>query len=131
MDLKTGNIRRLYFKYLSPSLFSGLVMSIYSLVDMIVVGQYEGAAGTAALACISPFWTLFCCLSVLFGNGGAVLFSTARGAGKKYESNLAFTVSFLLICTASLFVWLVIFFFDKSLLRLFVADEQLLPLALE
>ena len=79
MDLKTGNIRRLYFKYLSPSLFSGLVMSIYSLVDMIVVGQYEGAAGTAALACISPFWTLFCCLSVLFGNGGAVLFSTARG----------------------------------------------------
>ncbi len=131
MDLKTGNIRRLYFKYLSPSLFSGLVMSIYSLVDMIVVGQYEGAAGTAALACISPFWTLFCCLSVLFGNGGAVLFSTARGAGKKYESNLAFTVSFLLICTASLFIWLVIFFFDKSLLRLFGADEQLLPLALE
>lgn len=131
MDLKTGNIRKLYFKFLFPSLLSGLVMSIYSLVDMIVVGQYEGAAGTAALACIAPFWTLFCCLSVLFGNGGAVLFSAARGAGKKYESNLAFTVSFILICTASVFVWFLLFFFDEPLLRLFGADETLMPLALQ
>lgn len=131
MDLKTGNIRKLYFKFLFPSLLSGQVMSIYSLVDMIVVGQYEGAAGTAALACIAPFWTLFCCLSVLFGNGGAVLFSAARGAGKKYESNLAFTVSFILICTASVFVWFLLFFFDEPLLRLFGADETLMPLALQ
>lgn len=58
MDLQTDNIRKIYFKYLCPSLFSGLVMSIYSLVDMIVVGQYEGAAGTAALACIAPFFFL-------------------------------------------------------------------------
>lgn len=48
MNLLTGDVRKLYMKYLLPSLFSGLVMSIYSLVDMIVVGQYEGAAGTAA-----------------------------------------------------------------------------------
>lgn len=131
MDLRTGSIRKLYFKFLYPSLFSGLVMSIYSLVDMIVVGQYEGPAGTAALACISPFWTLFCCLSVLFGNGGAVLFSSSRGEGKRYESNLAFTVSFVLICGATVFIWLAIFFFDKSLLRLFGADEELLPLAMQ
>lgn len=131
MDLRTGSIRKLYFKFLYPSLFSGLVMSIYSLVDMIVVGQYEGPAGTAALACISPFWTLFCCLSVLFGNGGAVLFSSSRGEGKRYESNLAFTVSFVLICGATVFIWLVIIFFDKSLLRLFGADEELLPLAMQ
>ncbi len=44
MNLQTDNICRIYFKYLIPSLFSGLVMSIYSLVDMIVVEQYEGAA---------------------------------------------------------------------------------------
>lgn len=58
MDLKTGNIRKLYFKFLFPSLLSGLVMSIYSLVDMIVVGQYEGAAGTAALALHRPLLDL-------------------------------------------------------------------------
>ncbi len=130
MDLQKDNIRKIYFKYLFPSLFSGLIMSIYSLVDMIVVGQYEGAAGTAALACIAPFWTFFCCLSVLFGNGGAVLFSVAKGEGNETDSKRAFTVSFLLICVVSAVVWLAILLFDRPLLQLFGADDSLMPLAL-
>lgn len=89
MNLQTDSISKIYFKYLVPSLFSGLVMSVYSLVDMIVVGQYEGAAGTAALACVSPLWAFFCCLSTLFGNGGAVLFSRAKGEGQEKESPAA------------------------------------------
>ncbi len=130
MNLQTDHIRRIYFKYLIPSLFSGLVMSIYSLLDMIVVGQYEGAAGTATLACISPLWAFFCCLSTLFGNGGAVLFSNAKGEGREEESRAVFTVSFLMLCGAAAVVWFVIAMFDESLLRLFGADDTLLPLAL-
>ena len=130
MDLKTAVVRKAYFKYLCPSLFSGLVMSMYSLVDMIVVGQYEGPAGTAALACIAPFWTFFCCLSVLFGNGGAVLFSIAKGKGDREDSCLAFTVSFFLICIVTAMVWGVIFFFDEPLLRVCGADDSIMPLAL-
>lgn len=130
MNLQTDSIRKIYFRYLLPSLFSGLVMSIYSLVDMIVVGQYEGAAGTAALACVSPLWAFFCCLSTLFGNGGAVLFSNAKGEGREKESRAAFTVSFLLICAVTVVVWFVIAVFDEPLLRLFGADDTLLPLAL-
>lgn len=130
MNLLTGNVRKLYMQYLLPSLFSGLVMSVYSLVDMIVVGQYEGAAGTAALACVAPFWTFFCCLSVLFGNGGAVLFSEAKGKEQTTESRAAFTVSFVLICSISIIVWAAIAIFDEPLLRLFGADDSLMPLAL-
>lgn len=110
MNLLTGTSESCIRKYLLPSLFSGLVMSIYSLVNMIVVGQYEGAAGTAALACVAPFWTFFCCLSVLFGNGGAVLFSEAKGRGQTAESSVAFTVSFALICSISAIVWAAIVF---------------------
>lgn len=130
MELQTGNIRNIYFRYLVPTLFSGLVMSVYSLVDMIVVGQYEGPAGTAALACVSPLWPFFCCLSTLLGNGGAVLFSNAKGEGNERESRTAFTVSFILICVISAVVWFVIAVFDEPLLRLFGADDALLPLAL-
>lgn len=130
MNLQTDNIKKIYFRYLIPSLFSGLVMSIYSLVDMIVVGQYEGANGTAALACIAPLWPFFCCLSTLFGNGGAVLFSNAKGEGNVKNSRAAFTVSFILICISSLIVWIGIIMFDEQLLRFFGADDTLLPLAL-
>ena len=130
MSLLTGNIRKIYFRYLVPSLFSGLVMSVYSLVDMMVVGQYEGPAGTAALACVSPLWAFFCCLSTLFGNGGAVLFSKAKGEGREEESRAAFTVSFVLVCSVSAAVWFVMAVFDEQLLRLFGADDALLPLAM-
>ena len=126
MNLQTGSIRKVYFRYLFPSPFSGLVMSIYSLADMIAVGQDEGPAGTAALACEFPLWAFFCCLSALFGNGGAVLFSKAKGEGKAKESRAAFTVSFLLVCAVSVAAWFVIAVFNEPLPRMFGADGTLL-----
>lgn len=42
MDLLTGNVRRLYFKFLSAAFGSALISSIYGMVDMAMVGQYQG-----------------------------------------------------------------------------------------
>ena len=50
MELLRGNIKTLYFKYLSAAFGSALVSSIYGIVDMAMVGQYQGPDGTAALA---------------------------------------------------------------------------------
>ena len=50
MDLLCGNIKTLYFKYLSAAFGSALISSIYGIVDMAMVGQYQGPDGTAALA---------------------------------------------------------------------------------
>lgn len=50
MDLLTGNIRTLYFKFLSAAFGSALISCIYGMVDMAMVGQYQGPDG-AARAC--------------------------------------------------------------------------------
>lgn len=50
MDLLRGNIKTLYFKYLSAAFGSALISSIYGIVDVAMVGQYQGPDGTAALA---------------------------------------------------------------------------------
>ena len=50
MDLLRGNIKTLYFKYLSAAFGRALISSIYGIVDMAMVGQYQGPDGTAALA---------------------------------------------------------------------------------
>lgn len=49
MDLLEGNVKKLYFKYLSAAFGSSLISTIYSLVDMIVVGQNQGPSGTQHL----------------------------------------------------------------------------------
>ena len=50
MDFLNGKIKTLYFKYLAAAFGSALITSIYSIVDMAMVGQYHGPEGTAALA---------------------------------------------------------------------------------
>ena len=42
MDLLAGNVRNLYFKFLSAAFGSALISSIYGMVDMAMVGQYQG-----------------------------------------------------------------------------------------
>lgn len=54
MDFLNGNIKTLYFKYLAASFGSTLISSIYSIVDMAMVGQYHGPEGSAALCFSAP-----------------------------------------------------------------------------
>lgn len=54
MDLRSGEIKLLYFKYLASAFGSALISCIYGVVDMAMVGQYEGPGGTAALAVVAP-----------------------------------------------------------------------------
>ena len=76
-----GNIGTLYFKYLSAAFGSALISSIYGIVDMAMVGQYQGPDGTAALAVVAPVWNVIYSLGLLMGIGGSVIFSTKRGSG--------------------------------------------------
>ena len=49
MDFIKGNMKSIYLKYLGAAFGSALITSIYSIVDMAMVGQYQGPDGTAAL----------------------------------------------------------------------------------
>lgn len=76
MDFLTSKIKPMYFKYLRAAFGSALISSIYGVVDMAMVGQYQGPEGTAALSVVSPIWNLprsrFClagslmCLGIIF-----------------------------------------------------------------
>lgn len=94
MDLLTGNVRRLYFKFLSAAFGSALISSIYGMVEMAMVGQYQGPDGAAALAVVAPVWNIIYSLGLLTGIGGSVLFSARRGGGQSdSEANEYFTAA--------------------------------------
>lgn len=50
MDLLRDNVRAGYRKYFLAAFGSALISCIYVVVDMAMVGQYQGPDGTAALA---------------------------------------------------------------------------------
>ena len=131
MDFLTGKIKPMYVKYLSAAFGSALISSIYGVVDMAMVGQYQGPDGTAALAVVAPIWNIIYSLGLLMGIGGSVLFSTLRGVSEKNQrqSNEYFSAALIGVTFLAVLSWLGVVSLDWKLLALFGAEETLLPLA--
>ena len=106
MDFLTGNIKRIYFRYLSAAFGSAMITSVYSIVDMAMVGQYHGPDGTAALAVVAPVWNIIYSLGLLMGIGGSVIFSAKRGAEQKDGAeNQYFTMAVLGSVLLAVLAW--------------------------
>lgn len=131
MDFLTGKIRSLYFKYLVAAFGSALMTSIYSIVDMAMVGQYHGPEGTAALAVVAPIWNIIYSLGLLMGIGGSVIFSTLKGKAQNtsVNENEYFSTAVIGAIILSFVAWVVVIFFSNELLLFFGAEKNLLSLA--
>lgn len=131
MNFLTDNIKPIYCKYLAAAFGSALITSIYGIVDMAMVGNYQGPEGTASLAVVMPVWNIIYSLGLLMGIGGSVLLSTLRGESRDNlrRSNEYFTAAVIGAVVLALLVWVGLVFFDKQLLTLFGAKDNLLPLA--
>lgn len=129
MDLLQGRVGQIYFKYLSAAFGSALIGAIYSIVDMAVVGQYQGPEGTAALAVVAPVWNIIYSLGLLMGIGGSVLLATAKGRGERRTQNEFFTAALLGTVVLAAGTWVLVGCFETPLLRLFGAEDALLDLA--
>ncbi len=97
MDLLRDNVRTIYRKYFLAAFGSALISCVYGVVDMTMVGQYQGPDGTAALAVVAPVWNVIYSLGLLTGIGGSVLLSAKRGSGAagQAEANEYFTTAVL------------------------------------
>lgn len=131
MDFLNDSVKPIYFRYFAAAFGGAMISSIYGLVDMAMVGQYQGPDGTAALAVVAPFWNVVYSLGLLMGIGGSVIFSTLRGQSRENtgESNAYFSAAVIGSAALSGVIWLGFILFDRELLTLFGAKDGLLPLA--
>ena len=130
MDLLNGNIKPMYFRYLSAAFGSAIITSVYSIADTAMVGQYHGPQGTAALAVVAPVWNIIYSLGLLMGIGGSVIFSTRRGSEKSGGGeNQYFTAAVIGAAVLSVLAWIGVMCFERPILTFFGADGSLLPLA--
>ena len=122
MDFLNGNIKPMYFKYLSAAFGSAMISSVYSIVDTAMVGQYHGPQGTAALAVVAPVWNIIYSLGLLVGIGGSVIFSTRRGSGKSDGSeHQYFTAAVIGAVLLSVLAWIGVLGFQRPVLTFFGA----------
>lgn len=130
MDLQKDNLKKLYLRFLIPSLGSAMVMSIYTLTDAIVIGKGVGPNALAALSITTPLLCILMSMGILFGVGGSVKMSVHRGAGNYKKANRFFTLSFATLTVIAIALWIIYGFGISMLLRIMGANDTLYPYAL-
>ena len=129
MNLIKDDLKKLYSTFLISALGSTLITTIYSNVDMICVGQYDGPIGTAAISCVNPFWPIMICLGLMAGLGGSVLMNNHRGQGDMKTSNEFFTTAMIITVAAAVLINVLCLIFHEELLILFGAEGEVLEAA--
>lgn len=123
MDFLKDKPGALFRKYLFASIGIALVVSIYSIVDMVAIGQSEGELGAAAMAVLLVPFGINSVIAVLCGIGGSVLMSNARGRGEMEEGHRYFTCAAILMAVIGGSCWLLLYTQREPVLTAFGASD--------
>lgn len=127
MNLLQDNTRKLFIKYLIPSISGALAVTLYSLADTIAIGQSAGPNGSAACAVLVPITALATFIGIFCGIGGSVLMSRAKGENNESKRNAYFTTSLVLITLITIAVWIPAVSFRVPLYRFLGTSDVLMP----
>lgn len=128
--LGTESIPRLLLQQSIPAAMGFLIMSIYQMVDVWFVSNYaEGSIAIAAITVVLPITFLISSFGMAIGVGGASVLSRALGEENPEKAQKTFENQIALTTVLVLFFVLVGYIFQEPLLKLFGANEQILPYA--
>ena len=123
VDLLEGDIKRIFFKYLIPSIGGMLGVSLYVLGDTMIIGRGLGSQGLAALNVSIPLINVFNGFGLLFGIGGATALSISRGRKEYGDVDNIFSKSMIMAFTIGIILTLVRIFFLDELVHLLGASS--------
>lgn len=129
--LLTESVSKIFYRYLLPAIMANMVTSIYVLADTIIIGKGIGSEAMAALNIVLPLFTTFYGIGLLFGVGGSVLMSIARGRGDYKLGECYFTLSVLLNTLTCIVYTIVLWIFKEPIVRFLGATDITMPYVLE
>lgn len=131
LDLLKDNPKKLFAKYLLPSVSATFVTSIYIIVDTMMIGRGVGANALVALNLVIPIFSILFAIGMLFGVGGGVLVSIAHGAKDENGACTAFSTAFLSMLTVAAIALLLCSAFLQPLCYFLGATPENLAMMLE
>lgn len=103
-DLTTGKVWQKLLIFALPFMLSSALQTLYSTVDMIIVGQWVGGSGLSAVATASSVVMFMTSIGMGFSTGGQIVISQLVGAGQhdeiKHTIGTLFTTLFALAIVA-------------------------------
>lgn len=102
-DLTQGPILKGLLLFALPMVMTSIIQQLYSLVDMIVIGQFVGSTGTVGVSLGSEIADLVTPIATAFSNAGQIYIAQLAGAKmegkiKKGIGTLITMLLFLSVC---------------------------------
>ena len=111
-NLTNGSVMKHILRFSLPYLLAYFLQTLYGMADLFIIGQFEGVAGTTAVAVGSQVMHLITVMLVGLAMGSTVLIGRAVGAGdrKRAAAGIGNTVTLFmtisLVMTAALLLFL-------------------------
>lgn len=129
--LESEPIGKLILKYSLPAIASGLVSSIYNIVDQIFVGNKIGEMGNAATNVAFPLVMIITTLAMTFGAGSSASFSLYLGQHEEKKAKYIVGNGMTLMIIFGVLVAVISQIFLRQLLTAFGGRAQTLEYAIE
>lgn len=114
-----------FFKFVLPSVLSMLFISLYTIVDGIVVSRFVGTTALAAVNMTYPIYNLGFGVTIMLSVGGSALISIALGKKKTKEANNQFSLISLVIVVVNLVVAIIGLWQLDGILSILGVTEEL------
>lgn len=128
--LEYESVGKLIAKYSVPAVISSLVSALYNIVDQIFIGQRLGPTGNAATNVSFPLVMIMAALSMMYGVGGASVFSLHLGSDNKDAAKKTVANSLILIILSGIILGILTLIFLKPLMLAFGGRGQVLEYAM-
>lgn len=101
-DFTSGSVSKQLLVFAAPMFFSGLLQTVYNMVDMVVVGRFVGSSGLSAVSIGGEVLTLLTFVATGLANAGQIILSQFIGAGRREAVGriIGTLFTFLLSCSA-------------------------------
>ena len=129
--MQTAQPRKLFLKYLIPSLFGMMLMAINILVDGLFVSHGVGDNGLAGVNIAVPIYSVILAFSLWIGMGGATLYSIALGRNNLHRAKSIFTHAIIITVVVTGIIIGVCLVFEEPLAYLFGANDAIISYVLD
>lgn len=118
-------------KFTLPTVLMMVFMSLYTVVDGIVVANCVGSDALSAINIVYPFTLVFMAVGLMFSTGSNAIIAKKMGEGKQEEANRLMSGVAITATVISVIIAVVFTIFAEPMYMMFGSNEKILPYCID
>ncbi len=125
LNLTKGNVAKSLIVFSVPILLGMVLQQLYSTIDSVIVGHYEGAHALASVGTTFPITFIVIAVASGLANGASVIVGKTYGANEKHKLNRIIKVTLRYSVISSIVVGILLYLCSPLLLNLIQASVEI------